>query len=135
MQKAKRLLRVSAQIALLCAIYAACHAGAFALRLPIPGNVVGMGALFLLIATGAVPLAIVEEGADALLRHMNLLLIPASVGVLRYVGLLRADLFEVVLIVVSTTILVMVVTAAIAQALSAGPEESRAADPPAGSPE
>jgi holin-like protein len=135
MQKAKRLLRVTAQIALLCAIYVACHAGSSALRLPVPGNVIGMGALFVLVVTGAVPLAVVEEGADALLRHMNLLLIPASVGVLRYVGLLRADLFDVALIVVSTTILVMVVTGATAQALSRGPGEGRAAEPPAGSPE
>lgn len=103
-----------------------------ALYLPVPGNVLGMGILFTLIATGLVPLTWVEQGADVLLRHLSLLLIPAAAGVLRYADALRGDLLGISVIVVVTTPLIMLLTGWIAQALAqregspeADPEERR----------
>lgn len=74
-------------------------------RLPLPGAVVGM--LLLVVAFGLRPsLADASEaGASLLLRHMSLLFVPAAVGALTSLALLRAEGGRMLLVlVVSTTL-------------------------------
>lgn len=88
-----------------------------ALGLPVPGPVAGMGILFLALAwrgrtrdaADAVPPAI-GEVADALLRNLSLLFIPAAVGVVQYLGLLRAYAAPLALAIVVSTLAAMIVT-------------------------
>lgn len=77
--------------AVILACLAIGEAAARWLRLPIPGNLVGM-----VILTGAIRLRIVRmdtvrPAAELLLRHMALFFVPAGVGLMRYLGLLRAE--------------------------------------------
>ncbi|WP_372734273.1 CidA/LrgA family protein [Nocardioides sp.] len=59
---------------------------------PLPGPVVGLVLLFLALRVRDTPdEAPVVRTADALLRHLQLLFVPAGVGVVVYLGTLRAD--------------------------------------------
>ena len=65
-----------------------------ALTLPFPGPVAGLGLMFAFLlwrGRGREPAVPVALGlvADTLLRNLSLLFIPAAVGVVQYLGLLR----------------------------------------------
>ena len=62
------------------------------LAMPIPGNVLGMGLLLFLLSTGVVRVEWLEEAAELLLSHMALFFIPAGVGVMVYLDLVRREL-------------------------------------------
>jgi holin-like protein len=87
-----------------------------ALGLPLPGPVAGMGLMFaylVLHGRGLPEDARVPESigrvADALLRHLSLLFIPAAVGIVQYFGLLaRYGWTIAVSIIVSTTAALLV---------------------------
>ena len=88
-----------------------------ALGLPVPGPVAGMGILFLVLvwrgrrANGAeaIPPA-VGDVADALLRNLSLLFIPAAAGVVQYLGLLGTYAWQLALAIVVSTLAAMIVT-------------------------
>lgn len=83
---------------------------------PVPGPVVGM--LLLLAALrlrGGVPAAL-QRAADGLLANLALLFVPAGVGVLAHLGLLRAAWWQLLLTVVVSTLLTVVATAAVMRA-------------------
>ena len=59
--------------------------------LPVPGPVVGMALLFALLALlGRVPEEL-EATAQGLLRHLSLLFVPAGVGVVLHLALMRDE--------------------------------------------
>ena len=86
------------------------------LALPLPGPVVGLGLMFgFLVWRGrshepAVP---VELGnvVDALLANLSLLFVPAAVGVVRYLALLRQYAGPIALTIAGSTLIAMVATA------------------------
>ena len=78
--------------------------------LPVPGPGVGMALLFVVLTLrrpGAE--AGVFTAADALLRHLQLLFVPAGVGIVAYVSLLRADAVPIVGALVGSWLLGLVV--------------------------
>ncbi|MGP9822471.1 CidA/LrgA family protein [Salinarimonas sp. NSM] len=81
--------------------------------LPTPGPVVGLAALALLAIAFPALLRVVEPTADALLRHLSLLFVPAGVGVLQHLDLLRAELVGLVAVLVVSTLVTMAVTAGV----------------------
>ena len=119
-------LRLLVGLAVLVAAYALGEGIARTTHLPLPGNVIGMLLLLALLGARVVPRSSLEPAADLLLRHLPLLFVPAAVGVVRYVGLIRAELWTVATITVLTTALVLIVTGRIAAATVArGPAEKR----------
>lgn len=79
--------------------------------LPVPGPVVG---LTLLVAAAVAWPGLqreVEEVADTLLRHLSLLFVPAGVGVLQYLDLLRREWLPLLAVVVLSTALTLAVSA------------------------
>lgn len=86
-----------------------------ALRLPLPGPVLGLLLLFGLLAwrgqTGRAVPAALDDVANGLLRNLSLLFIPAAVGVVQYLGLLRQLAVPIALAVVVSTALALAVTA------------------------
>lgn len=71
-------------LALCAALWVAGQWVVEVLMLPIPGGVVGMAALFALLATRIVRPKWVEAGADLLIRHLQLFFIPAVLAILSY---------------------------------------------------
>ncbi|AWB66064.1 CidA/LrgA family protein [Saccharobesus litoralis] len=78
---------------------------------PLPGPVVGMGLLFLfLVIKGGVPQKL-ESVGGFLLSNLSLLFVPAGVGVITHLSLLKADLVPLSVAIVISTILAIIVTA------------------------
>lgn len=76
-----------------------------ALRLPVPGTVIGL----LILLAALLVLRRVPEGlrdmAVLLLAHLNLFYVPAGVGVLAYVSLIRQDLWPIIIVMFVSTFL------------------------------
>lgn len=72
------------QLALLWAIYQASTWLVEATGLPIPGNVVGVMALFCLLCAGIVKLRHVELAADFLLKHLVFFFAAIAVGLMEW---------------------------------------------------
>jgi holin-like protein len=86
--------------------------------LPVPGPVLGMLILLLgLVLYGRVPPALSQVGG-ALLEHLALLFVPAGVGVMAHLALLRAQWLPVSLALVVSTLLAAVVTGWVMRRLS-----------------
>lgn len=77
----------------------------------IPGNLIGMGILYLLLVFKIIKLDTIKETGDYLLKHMSLFFIPFGVSLLVSFDLIRDDLFAIVSIVVITTMITMWLTA------------------------
>ena len=87
-----------------------------ALTLPFPGPVAGLGLMFAFLlwrGRGREPAVPVALGlvADTLLRNLSLLFIPAAVGVVQYLGLLRHYAGAIAVAIVVSTTAALVATA------------------------
>lgn len=77
----------------------------------VPGPVIGMALLFaILAARGGVPDSL-ARAADGLLGNMQLLFVPAGVGVMLHFGLLGDDWLPIAAALVVSTLLTIAVTA------------------------
>ena len=82
-----------------------------ALSLGIPGPVLGLIGLFAWLSwRGGVPEE-VAQAADGLLAHLSLLFVPAGVGVIVHLGLLRSEWLPIVAALVGSAFLTVLVTA------------------------
>lgn len=81
------------------------------LHLPVPGQVIGILLLLGGLAVhGRVPL-LLRETAEFMIGHLNLFFIPAGVGVMAYVALVRQDLLPIVAALFGSTFLSLIVGA------------------------
>ena len=76
--------RLAAQVAVLWAFSAGGGALQAVLHLPVPGNVLGMCALFAGLATGALKLEWFELGGGFLTKHLAFFFVPVTVGVMSF---------------------------------------------------
>lgn len=78
--------------------------------LPVPGPVVGMAVLFVGLALrGRVPVGL-GRVVDGLLAHLSLLFIPAGVGVMLHIAMLREEWLAISVALVLSTVLTILVT-------------------------
>lgn len=87
------------------------------LKLPIPGNVLGMALLLLGLGCGWIKLAWVEDASELLLSHLALFFVPAGVGVMVYFDLIASEWLPIVVATVVSTFVVMTVTGLLADRL------------------
>jgi len=106
-----RIGRIAAQSALIAGVWFAADFVVRALKLPIPGGVVGLVLLLALLFCGGVAPRWVKAGADWLLSDMLLFFIPAAVAAVQYGGLFRSDGWRLALVVAGGTLMVMVAVA------------------------
>lgn len=106
-------------VLLLCQL--AGEATARLLGLPVPGPVLGMALLFavLLARGGEVPKGLADT-ADALLRVLGLLFVPAGVGVMLHLPEIARDWAPIALAILAGTLLTVGVTGLLAQRLLRG---------------
>ena len=100
-----------------------------ALRLPLPGPVLGLGLVLALLAwapTRRLVAAPVEAAADGLLAHLSLLFVPLGVGVIAHLGLLGGHALALALVVLVSTLAGLAVTGLVLQALWADEPPSMA---------
>lgn len=70
--------------------------------LPIPGNLVGMVALYALLALGVVRLAWFEAAGSFLIRHLAFFFVPITVGLMDAGGLFATHGFAILLILAAS---------------------------------
>ncbi|MDK2799623.1 MAG: holin-like protein [Clostridiales bacterium] len=90
------------------------------LNIPIPGNVIGMLILLSLLFLGTVKLETIDEITKFLLDHLAFFFIPAGVGLISNLQLLRGKWGAIFLICLISTTLVMVVTGLTIQLVKRG---------------
>lgn len=83
----------------------------FALRLPVPGPVIGMLALIVYLLVSPAAVAQMREHVLALLGHLSLLFVPAGVGVMLHVRRLADEGLAIGIALVLSTALAIIVTA------------------------
>lgn len=88
------------------------------LGLPVPGAVIGMSILAAALAfrkesasTRSPPIiASLEQTAETLIRHMGLLFVPAGVGLIAEIGVLRSEWLPIAVGLIGSTLLSLAVT-------------------------
>jgi putative effector of murein hydrolase LrgA (UPF0299 family) len=99
----------------------ACELAGNALRqmlgLPVPGPVIGMAILAAVLAfrkAGPTPRSSIagslELTAETLIRHMGLLFVPAGVGLIAEIGVLRSEWLPIAAGLIGSTLLSLAVT-------------------------
>lgn len=85
--------------------------------LPVPASIYGMVLLFLCLQTGFLKLAQIEEAADLLLGVMPIFFISPTVSLMSSIGVIKDSLVGVFVVCIVSTVVVMVVTGLVAQAV------------------
>lgn len=101
-------------------IFACTFAGElmrYTIPLPVPANIYGILLLFLLLVTKIVPLSSVETTGNFLIDFMPVMFIPAGVGIISSWQSLSPILIPYIAILVTSTIIVMCVTANVADVI------------------
>lgn len=83
---------------------------AYVLKIPIPGNILGMLLLTIGLMKGFVQLKDVEEAGKILLDHLPIFFIPASVGIMLYFDLIRSQLAGILIPTILSIIIGLYVT-------------------------
>lgn len=84
----------------------------------IPGSIIGMLLLFTLLATKIVQPKWIEQGTLLLLRHMPLLFLPVTVGILNFLDVFSGRGFLLIVIALVSTLIVMVTSGLTSQLLA-----------------
>ena len=87
------------------------------LPLPIPASIYGMVILFIGLLSGIIKLDAVKDVGKFLIEIMPVMFIPAGVGLMESWGELKAVLVPVLVITLVSTIVVMVVSGRVTQAV------------------
>lgn len=78
--------------------------------LPIPGAVIGLVMALCWFLAISPPSVDMRQTAQGLLKYLGLLFVPAGVGVVNNIGLLRKDIWAIIVSIVVSTVLGMLVT-------------------------
>lgn len=87
----------------------------FCLPFPISGSIYGMILLFILLITGCVKVEQINDTGKFLLDIMPILFIPSAVGIMTKLKELQEIWWQIIVITIATTIIVMVVSGLITQ--------------------
>ncbi|WP_343116231.1 CidA/LrgA family protein [Ostreiculturibacter nitratireducens] len=98
-------------LATILAFQLAGEAAARAFDLPLPGPVLGMVALVAAFLASPRLAAAIRPTAQGLLAHLSLLFVPAGVGVVAHMGVLRDEGLGIFVALVVSTILAIAVGA------------------------
>lgn len=102
---ALRIATIGAQVAGLWAFSAGGSWIAAAAHLPIPGNVIGMCALFALLLSGAIKADWLDLGGGVLTKHLAFFFVPLTVGLMGFGSLFEHEgIAIVVTLVVSAAV-------------------------------
>lgn len=103
-----KLLR---ELLIILVIYFAGEILANFLKLPVPGNIIGMILLLILLCTNVVKLEMVDTVSKFFLDHLAFFFIPAGVGLLTSLTVIKDSWIRLLLVCFLSTIITIGVTA------------------------
>lgn len=112
-------MKILKQLAIICGIFLAANVLKAITQIPLPATIIGMIMLLALLLTGILKLSMIEEVSQFFLDHLTFLFIPGGVGLIASLSDIAAFWWQIVLIIVVSTCLVIGVTGWIVQALHA----------------
>ncbi|SFC58181.1 CidA/LrgA family protein [Clostridium uliginosum] len=86
--------------------------------LPIPGNILGMIILFILLCSNIIKVDNVSNISDFLLDHLAFFFIPAGVGLMTSLNIIKSNWLKLLIVCLSTTIIIIASTGLIVQFIS-----------------
>ncbi|ASJ20950.1 CidA/LrgA family protein [Brachyspira hampsonii] len=110
-------MKLIKQFTIIFSIYSIADIFSKTLRLPIPGNVIGMILLFVLLALGIIKENHIDEASDLLIANMSMLFIPGTLAIIDEYKYVKAEIIPFVIICLLLTIIIMVITGLSAQSL------------------
>lgn len=109
---------MTGQIALLWCLSAGGAEAAHRLHVPIPGNVIGLCALFAGLASGVLKTDWFERGGGFLTRHLAFFFVPVTVGVMAFGSTFARSGTGIVIALVVSTVLGFLVAGATTERLA-----------------
>lgn len=88
------------------------------IHLPIPGNILGMLILFILLCTKIVKVDNISNVTNFLLDHLAFFFIPAGVGLMASLGIIKSTWWQLLIVCILTTTIIIGITGIIVQAIS-----------------
>lgn len=122
--KVKDLIKFMSQLFILWFLYIASEWIVEWLKLPIPGNVLGMILLFGLLLTGVIKLEWIDGASSFLLKHLLFFFIPITVGMMTLGSIFLTNGISLIVILIVSSAIGMVVTGALSQLLAKKKEVS-----------
>ncbi len=83
--------------------------------IPLPSSVIGMVALAAALKAGIVKLRYVERVADFLVHNLGFFFVPAGIGIMNCLGILRSEWMPIVAASVLSTAVIIIVTGRVHQ--------------------
>ena len=109
-----KLLRQLGIILVICFIGEMLHKF---LRIPVPGNVIGMMLLLIGLLSGIIKLSAIEEISEFLLNHLAFFFVPAGVGIISSLDIMKGNWISLLTIILISTVVVIVTTGITVQLL------------------
>ena len=113
------------QFAIICIVSFVGELLNYFLPFPIPGNIYGMIVMFILLMSGCIKLHQVKSTSKFLLDIMPILFIPSAVGIMTKSKELRTIWWQIIIITIVTTMIVMVVSGKVTQIIVQYNEQKR----------
>lgn len=110
-------MKLIKQFAVIFTIYSISDIISKTLKLPIPGNVLGMILLFLLLLTGIIKENQIDEASDLLISNMALLFIPGTLAIIDEYIYVKDEIIPFIIICVFMAVIIMIITGLSAQFL------------------
>ena len=104
-------MNILGKIGIILGICLIGEAVSLVLPFPFPGSVLSMLILLILLLLGVVKVSQIEQPSQFFLSNMLFFFIPAGVGIIRYLDLIRDNLIAIVVICILSTILTFAATA------------------------
>lgn len=96
-----------------------------ALSLPIPGNILGMILLFVLLCTKTIKVEQISTVTNFLLDHLAFFFIPAGVGLMSSMGIIKATWLQLLIVCIVTTIVIIAITGLTVQFIAERKKDNR----------
>lgn len=113
------------QFAIICIVSFVGELLNYFLPFSIPGNIYGMIVMFILLMSGCIKLHQVKSTSKFLLDIMPILFIPSAVGIMTKSKELRTIWWQIIIITIVTTMIVMVVSGKVTQIIVQYNEQKR----------
>jgi holin-like protein len=113
------IMKILRQLLLIIGIFLIGEILSKTLKLPLPGNIIGMLLLLFLLMTKIVKLEMIEEVSDFFLKHLAFFFIPAGVSLMAKFGLIKDSIWQILLICIVVTLAVIAVTGLTVQSTAA----------------
>ena len=108
-------MKLIKQFTIIFAVYSVADILSKSLKLPIPGNVIGMILLFILLLLGIIKESHINEASDILIANMSLLFIPGTLAIMDEYKYVKNEIIPFVIICVFMVIVIMASTGLSAQ--------------------